>query len=471
MVTVEGRLPFDICKTVIATTRSDGRVRHRSVRQSLLQVDTPDTPPHVRLPLLPLLEAELRRRGVAYEVVGSIDDLAQEATAVVAAEAPSASFLLQQSHEFLCSHQDAAIETSSPGQLSQLIGKVARQFPAARIGILAATPAMCWRLKNTIQRHSGGSWVFVAYDTIHENVMKKWDGFPRIVIGTPHSLPNNSGFAGSWTFDAIFVADERLLRREVLLNYLQRARQGTRVFVCLGKHILCDPKWQAELYEYAGFARGILADNGSILPPPRIEYANLNWNVGGELSLTTEVDYVDALDSENRRLRAIGAILNRQRFRDANTRIALVFARKRSVDSFCRLFPEYRSIESLCGSGQTSNRVVLTSNQLPDIDVQGNTTVVWAGSRGATIDLYRYLIKRAIPDAAIRVVDLQDHPHVQVGRHPDFVQTVAKWNIDREREYRESGYLPIGGGDATQQTMERASRLLVSNIQPGEQNV
>ena len=234
---------------------------------------------------------------------------------------------------------------------------------------------------------------------------------------------------------------------------------------------MCDPKWQPELYEYAGFARGILADNGSILPPPRIEYANLNWNVGGELSLTTEVDYVDALDSENRRLRAIGAILNRQRFRDANTRIALVFARQRSVDAFCRLFTEYCAIEGLGGSSQHSKRVVLTSHQLPDVDLQGSTTVVWAGSRGATIDLYRYLATRATPDAAIRIVDLQDHPHVQVGRHPDFVQTVAKWNIDREREYRESGYLPVGGGDATQQTMELASRLLVSNIQPGEQSV
>ena len=248
------------------------------------------------------------------------------------------------------------------------------------------------------------------------------------------------------------------------------ARQGTRVFVCLGKHILYDPKWQPELYEFAGFARGILADNGLILPPPSIEYAKLNWNAGGDLRLTTEVDFVDVLDSENRRLREIGATLNRQRFRDANTRIALVFARQRSVDAFCRLFTEYRTIESLCASGQTSNRVVLTSNQLPDIDVQGSTTVVWAGSRGATIDLYRYLATRAIPDAAIRIVDMQDHPHVQVGRHPDFVQTVAKWNIDRKREYREFGYLPVGG-DATQRTMELARRLLVSNIQPGEQNV
>ena len=100
MVTVEGRLPFDICKTAIETTRSDGRVRHRSVGQSLLQVDTPDTPPHVRLPLLPLVEAELSRIGVAYEVVGSIDDLAQEAPLAGAAEAPSASYLPQQSHEW-----------------------------------------------------------------------------------------------------------------------------------------------------------------------------------------------------------------------------------------------------------------------------------------------------------------------------------------------------------------------------------
>ncbi len=469
MVTVEGKLPFDICKTAIETTRTDGRVQHRSVRQSLLRVDTPDTPPHVRLPLLPLLEAELKRRGATYEVVRSIDDLAQEAPAVVAAEEPSSSLLLRQSHEFLCSHQHAAIETSSM-QLSELIGKVACQFPTACIGILAATPAMCWQLKNAIQRHAGGSWVFVACDTIHENVIKKWDGLPRIVIGTPNSLPNNSEFAAIWRFDAIFVADERLLRREDLLNYLQRARQGTRIFTCLGKHILYDPKWQPELYEYAGFARGIFADNGSIHPPPRIEYANLNWNAGGDLKLTTEVDFVDVLDCENRRLRAIGAILNRQRFRDANTRIALVFARKRSVDAFCRLFPEYRSIESLCGSGQTSNRVVLTSNQLPDIDVQGSTTVVWAGSRGATIDLYRDLATRATPDAAIRIVDMQDHPHVQVGRHLEFVQTVAKWNIDRKREYREFGYLPIGG-DATQHTMELARRLLVSNIQPGEQSV
>ncbi len=471
MVTVEGRLPFDICKTAIETTRSDGRVRHRSVGQSLLQVDTPDTPPHVRLPLLPLVEAELSRIGVAYEVVRSIDDLASEAPLAGAAEAPSASLLPQQSHEFLCSHQHAAIETSSLGQLSELIGKVACQFPAARIGILAATREVCWRLKNTIQRHSGGLRVFVACDTIHEDVIKNWEGIPRIVIGTPNSLPNNSGFAGSWTFDAIFLVDERLLRREVLLNYLQRARQGTRVFVCLGKHILNDPKWQAELYEYAGFTRGILADNGSILPPPRIEYANLNWNVGGDLSLTSEVDYVDLLDCENRRLRAIGAILNRQRFRDANTRIALVFARKRSVDAFCRLFPEYNSIESLCGSGQHSNRVVLTSNQLPDIEVQGSTTVVWAGSRGSTMDLYRDLATRATPDAAIRIVDLQDYPHVQVGRHPDFVQTVAKWNNDRKREYRETGYLPVGGGDATQQTMELARKLLNRDIQPGEQYV
>ncbi len=69
LVTVEGRLPFDILKEVIETTRSDGRVQHRSVGQSLLRVGTPDTLPQVRLPLLPLLEAELRRRGVAYEVV------------------------------------------------------------------------------------------------------------------------------------------------------------------------------------------------------------------------------------------------------------------------------------------------------------------------------------------------------------------------------------------------------------------
>ena len=182
------------------------------------------------------------------------------------------------------------------------------------------------------------------------------------------------------------------------------------------------------------------------------------------------MDFVDVLDSENRRLRAIGQTLNRQQFRDANTRIALVFARQRSVDAFCRLFTEYSSIESLCGSGQTSNRVVLTSNQLPDIDVQGSTTVVWAGSRGATIDLYRYLATRAIPDAAIRIVDMQDHPHVQVGRHLEFVQTVAKWNIDRKREYREFGYLPVGG-DATQHTMELARRLLIRDIQPGEQSV
>ena len=258
MVTVEGRLPFDICKTAIETTRTDGRVRHRSVRQSLLRVDTPDTPTHVRLPLLPLLEAELKRRGVTYEVVRSIDDLAPEAPAVVAAEEPSASLLPQQSHEFLCSHQDAAIETSSLGQLSQLIGKVACQFPTARSGILAATRAMCWRLKKTVQRHSGESSVFVACDEVHESVIDKWVGKPRIVIGTPDSLPNNSEFAASWTFDAIFVADERLLPREALLNYLQNARQGTRVFVCLGKHILYDPKWRPELYEYAGYARSLL---------------------------------------------------------------------------------------------------------------------------------------------------------------------------------------------------------------------
>ena len=85
------------------------------------------------------------------------------------------------------------------------------------------------------------------------------------------------------------------------------ARQGTRVFVCLGKHILYDPKWRPELYEYAGYARGIL-----VLLPPRIEYANLNWNVGGDLRLTTEVHFVNVLDGENRRLRAIGATLNRQ---------------------------------------------------------------------------------------------------------------------------------------------------------------
>ncbi len=398
-----------------------------------------------------------------------MDNLAQEAPAVGADEVGS--FLTRQSHEFLCSHQHAAIEVSSLGQLSQLIGKVACQFPTARIGILVATRETCWRLKNTIQRHSDGSSVFVAFNTIHENVIDNWDGLPRIVIGTPHSLTNNSGFAASWTFDAIFMADERLLPREVLLNYLQRARQGTRVFVCLGKHVLYDPKWQAELYEYAGFARGILADNGSILPPPRIEFANLNWNVGGDLRLTTEVDFVDVLDCENRRLRAIGATLNQRRFRDANTRITLVFARQRSVDAFCRLFPEYSSIESLCGSGLLSNRVVLTSNQLSQVDVNGNTTVVWAGSRGATIDLYRHLAPRATPDAAIRIVDLQDHPHDQVGRHQEFVQTVAKWNIDRKREYRETGYLPVGGGDAAQHTMELARKLLIRDIQPGELSV
>ncbi len=475
LVGVAEPLPFDISRRQIQWNSSARRIR-RDSRQSMIYRDAPDSEPHFRLPLLPLVELELNRRSVPFNTLPQPATSRLNVTpaqAVLTNDIAWPLGIASTSVEFIRTNQHSLVEHSRHWAICALIGASSLAFRPARIAVLTVTHDSCWQLKRRVDRFSGPVQSFVAFDELSENeIDRRWprQNWPQIVIGTPDSLARNNRFAGSWQFDLIFIADERLLPRESLLDYLVSASPGTHIVTCVSQRIATDPRWQPELYEYSGFARGILTRGGQIWGQPRLEFVNVNWQVSGNLQLTEEIPFVDALDSENRRLRAVSAVLRQRRFNSDDNKVVVVFARQRSVEAFRRLNKTYVGLQDATQIHGPNARMAMTIDELSRVRGLNNTIVVWAGSRVSSGDFYRMLLPRLSAGATLTVVDVQDFPHTRNEAQVSFTQTVADWNRSRRREYEQLGYIPAGG-DAIQHTMDRASRLLIRNAQPGSQNV
>ncbi len=474
-VGIEGQLPFTMSSKAYTTVRSGAGTQVRRTRQTMIYSDIPAAEPYFRRPLFSLVERELASRGIPLQT-SQVTNLSSDEQAGgrlqanvesnSAGEATSRRLPLA-SQDFILSNQHSLIEYSSHASIGTLIAAAAEDFPQARVAVLTTNRESCWQLKRQIDRGLVRSNSFVAFETLPDNeISRRRPGlnFRRVIIGTPTSLANNNEIGGVWKFDLIFIVDERLLLAEPLFNYFNDARDYTRIIVCASHSVAVDPKWQPRLFEYAGFTRGILTRGARILPQPRIAFANINWNVSGNLVLNNDFEFVDALDAENRRLRAIHKLIVRPNFRAGIDNIVLVFARRRSVDGFRQLVAGTRAIEN------APEIQTVTSAELSGITIDRNTKIVWAGSRASFLDLYRTLSGRIPLGVDVSIVDIQDFPQSNNRAHSEFLQTVGGWNRERRRAYAELGYLPAAV-DAQQHWLDQARRLLIQENQGVVRNV
>ena len=435
------RLPFDVvCDSIVPIVQDNGQIHAVRSQTSLVHSDPGNLRWSFRRQLLPVIANELRRLGVRFRVV--VSHRTRAGTDARAA-------LLQ--------HQFAALEYQDRMQMIDFIGRLANNCPSARIAVLASSRNECWRVRQQLSQRTSSQSLVVVRD-LTDAELARHHRAPQIIIGMPDTLVGNVDFTAASSFDIFIIADKRVLYRERLFDFLVPAKPGARIYTCLPSDVMCDPKWQAKIYEYGGLTRGLLLGGGGVLPQPRIAIANINWNVSGDDVSTTDAECARACDNENRRMRAIEQAMGRRQNDDSLRTTYLVFATRNAADKFCSLdgtFLRYPDQGSVFGP---ATRLALHSDQLKLLRVAGDNLFVWAGARSEPIDLYRTLANQIVDTAELAFLDLQDFPQGRGGAGSSLASIARDWNRTRRQTYARWGYLPEGDDTAA---LRIASRVLI----------
>ncbi len=449
-VTMDALLPFEVaCESIVPIVQANGQIRAVRSQTSLIYGEPTNTYWFFHGPLLPIIEDELRRRGLQPIVEqSSLNFVTLPATPLGSRGANAEQQLSREdlpnaTLEFLSRNQYATLEYQDRRHMFEYVGRLADQFPNARIAIIAGSRDYCWSFCRGLSQQTRSRAYVVARD-LTEAALAGLERPPRIVIGMPFTLSGNVGFTRANSFDIFIIADKRLLNREYLFDFFQWARAGARIYTCLPSDAVCDPKWQAKIFEYGGLTRGLLLPGGGVLRQPRIAIENLNWNVSGDDLSTTEAECAIACDNENRRMRAIERLLGRRQYVDRQRNTYLVFATRDAADRYCtldRTFSRFLDEDTFIGH---ATRMVLHSDQLDRLRIAGDNLFVWAGARSEPIDLYRALANQIVDTAELAFLDLQDFPQGRGGAGSSLASIARDWNRTRRQTYARWGYLPEG---------------------------
>lgn len=435
------RLPFDVvCDSIVPIVQGNGQIHAVRSQTSLVHSDPRNLRWSFRSQLLPVITNELSRTGVPFNV--DVSHRTHNGTDAQAA-------LLQ--------HQFAALEYQDRMQMIDFIGRLANNCPSARIAVVASSRNECWRLRQQLSQQTGSRALVVVRD-LTEADLARLHHPPQIVIGMPDSLVGNVDFTAASSFDIFVIADKRVLYRERLFDFLVPAKPEAYILTCLPSDVMCDPKWQAKIYEYGGLTRGLLLPGGELLHQPRIARARLNWNISGTDQSSTDAECARACDNENRRMREIQRVMKRQHNLNRLRTTYLVFATRNAADRYCsldRTFLRYPDQGSVFGP---ATRLALHSDQLKLLRIAGDNLFVWAGARSEPIDLYRTLANQIVDTAELAFLDLQDFPHIPSGSRSRLASIARDWNRTRRQTYARWGYLPAGDDTAA---LRVASRVLI----------